>query len=449
MKRIILKKGLNLPLQGDPEQKIYPGNPVTKVALLGSDYPGMKPRFKVKEGDKVKLGQLLFIDKKNEAVKFTAPAAGTVTAINRGEKRKFLSLIIECDGKEEITFSSYAGNKLNRLGSEKIIHQLLQSGLWTALRSRPFGKVADPETRPHSIFVTAMDTNPLAPSIPVILKEKKENFLNGLSVLAQLSQTKIYLCKKPGEDIPQPDSNTVSVAEFKGPHPAGNPGTHIHFLDPVSLHKQVWYIGAQDVAAIGYLFTQGKISMERLISLAGPLVKNPRLVRTRMGASVDELVRDELHVEDCRIISGSVFSGHTAENETAFLGRYHQQISVIPVDKKECFLGWLSPGFNLYSLKNVFISKFIPGNRYRFTTCVHGGTRAVVPVESYEKVMPLDLLPNYLLRALAVQDIEEAENLGCLELVEEDLALCSFVCPSKIDHGKNLRKTLDLIEKEG
>jgi Na+-transporting NADH:ubiquinone oxidoreductase subunit A len=239
------------------------------------------------------------------------------------------------------------------------------------------------------------------------------------------------------------------VEEFAGNHPAGNPGTHIHFLDPVHRHKEVWHAGAQDVSAIGILFTRGTLYMDRIVSLAGPDVKNPRLIRTRLGASLSDLTSRECNPGLRRIISGSVFSGHTADGPTAFLGRYHQQITVLPEDRSRTFLGWLSPGLNLFSVKNIVASRLFPRRKLDFTTSTHGGKRAIIPIGSYEKVMPLDILPTHLLRALAVNDIDEAEKLGILELDEEDLALCTFVCPSKINHGENLRRTLTLIEKEG
>jgi Na+-transporting NADH:ubiquinone oxidoreductase subunit A len=211
----------------------------------------------------------------------------------------------------------------------------------------------------------------------------------------------------------------------------------------------VWYIQVQDVIAIGILFTTGILDVSRIISLAGPGARNPRLIRTRIGASVSDITRDELKEGEQRVISGSVFSGHTAEGVTGFLGRFHQSASVIPEGRKRVFMGWLSPGFNLFSVKNILLSGLLPKKKFIFTTALHGGRRSIVPIGSYEKVMPLDILPTYLLRALAVDDVEEAEKLGCLELDEEDLALCTFVCPSKINHGENLRRNLTLIEKEG
>lgn len=449
-----IKKGLNVPITGEPEQVLSEGNPSKKVALVGYDYAGMKPTLEVTVGDKVKRGQLLFTDKKMAGVKYTAPAAGKVTAINRGIKRVFESLVIEVDEKEEeITFDSFKDDQLGTLEIETVKKNLLDSGMWTALRTRPFGKVADPDTTPNSIFVTAMDTNPLAPSIEVILGDdvSKNAFKNGLTILTLLTEGIIYMCKSPGADIPVIDSARLSVEEFAGPHPAGLAGTHIHFLDPVDRNKTVWHIDAQDVMALGTFFTTGHIPVERVVALAGPSVKTPRLIKTRIGACMESLTKGELKDSETgvRVISGSVLSGRKAAGPVAYLGRYHQQVCALEEGTKRVFAGWLLPGSNLYSVKRILLSSLFPGKKFDFTTDINGGKRSVFPIGSYEKVMPFDTEITYLLRALMVDDLEEAENLGCLEMVEEDLALCSFVSPAKHEYGEVLRRNLTIIEKEG
>ena len=449
MGQIKIKKGLNLPISRRPVQVISDGKPVKTVALLGDDSIGLKLKLLVAEGDSVKLGQALYTDKSMPRVQFTSPGSGKVIAINRGEKRKFLSIVIALNGNQEVTFPKQDAKELSKLRKEDVVSRLLESGLWTALRSRPYSRVADPDTEPHSIFVTAMDTNPLAPSVEKILKSKEDAFSFGLEILSKLTDGQLYLCKSPGSNIPTTDVKNLSVEEFSGPHPAGNPGTHIHFLDPVDGNKTVWHIGAQDVAAIGTLFTIGKLDIVRVIALAGSGVRNPKLVRTRLGASLVDLTSDGMRDGTYRVISGSVLSGRTAKDETAYLGRYHQQVTAIREFTDLGFFGWMNPGLNLFSIKNILLSRAIPKKVIDFTTALHGGERAIVPIGSYEKVMPLDILPTHLLRALAVDDIDEAEKLGCLELDEEDLALCTLVCPSKIDHGRNLRRNLTIIEKEG
>ncbi|NIM16200.1 MAG: Na(+)-translocating NADH-quinone reductase subunit A [Candidatus Aminicenantes bacterium] len=450
MSLIKIKKGLDVPIAGAPQQSISEGTPPKKVALVEYDYVGMKPTMAVKVGDHVKLGQLLFTDKKMEGVKFTAPASGTVTALNRGAKRVFESIVIECDEKEEeITFDSFTGNQLEALDPEKIKTNLIESGLWTALRARPFGKVANPAGTPHSIFVTAMDTNPLAPSVEKILQGQENHFKNGLKVISKLTEGKLFLCKTPGASIPTKDLQSLSVVEFAGPHPAGNAGTHIHFLDPVHRENTVWHIDAQEVAAVGKFFTTGKIPVERIIALAGPSVKNPRLIKTRIGACLQSITSGELTDGDIRVISGSVLSGRTAAGPLAFLGRYHQQVCALEEVQKRVFFGWLSPGLNRFSSKRILLSSLFPKKKFNINTDINGGKRSVFPIGTYEKVMPMDFEITYLLRALMAEDLEEAENLGCLELCEEDLALCSFVSPAKIEYGPVLRQNLTTIEKEG
>lgn len=446
---IKIKKGLNVPINGAPKQEIGETKKPKQVALLGEDYVGMKPTMEVAVGDNVKLGQLLFTDKKTPGVRYTSPGAGKVAAVNRGEKRAFISIVIQLSGSDEMTFKSHTDSQITGIKKDKVIAQLVESGLWTSLRTRPFSKVANPEKTPHSIFVTAMDTNPLAPSISKVLEGKEKHFNNGLKLLAKLTDGTLFLCKAPETTLDVESLNNLKVEDFSGVHPAGLAGTHIHFLDPVSRNKKVWIIGAQDVAAIGELFSTGKINVERVVSLAGPSVKNPRLLKTRIGAAIDDVTVSELSDGENRTISGSVLSGYTAAGETAFLGRYHQQISVLPEGNQREFLGWLSLGFNLYSVKNIVASKLLPGKKFNFNTSTNGDARAIVPMGNYEKVMPLDIMPLFLLRSLAVNDLEDCEKLGILELDEEDLALCTYVCPSKLDYGPMLRKNLTILEKEG
>ena len=449
-KRMIrLKKGLDLPISGSPEQTVRGEKKPRSVALLGPDYPGMRPNFEVSVGDRVKLGQVLFTDKKMPAVRYTSPGAGKVISINRGEKRAFLSIVISLENSQEVTFSSFPGDRLSSLDRKIVESLLLESGLWTSLRARPMGKVADPANSPRSIFITAMDTNPLAPSMGAALRGRERDFLHGLTVISRLTEGKVYLCAAPGDEIPRPDSDSVEMAEFAGPHPAGNAGTHIHFLDTAGRGRDVWHMGAQDAAAVGALFTTGRLSVDRVVSMAGPSAISPSLWKTGIGAALEDLTDGELKEGSSRAISGSVLSGWTAEGPMAFLGRYHQQVTLLPEAGGRRFLGWLGPGTRLFSVKGAFLSTLLRPREYDFSTDRHGDLRAIVPVGSYEKVMPLDILPTFLLKALASGDVEEAENLGCLELVEEDLSLCSFVCPSKIDHGANLRKMLARIEKEG
>jgi Na+-transporting NADH:ubiquinone oxidoreductase subunit A len=446
-----IKKGLKLPLAGEPAQSISNNvNTVKSVAILGNEYVGMKPTMLVEEGQGVKLGQTLFTDKKNPSVHFTAPGAGKVISIKRGAKRALQAVIIELEGDDEITFQAYESSQLNGLNRDDVKNNLLNSGLWTALRTRPYSKSPDPETNPHAIFVTAIDTNPLAANPDVIIKEYANDYAHGLTILSRLTDGKVFVCQSDKSPVTNTPASNVETHTFSGPHPAGLAGTHIHLLAPVSAHKTVWQINYQDVIAIGKLFTTGHLWVERIISLAGPLVNEPRLVRTRLGANTEDLVNGEVQNIQARVISGSVLRGHTAANWAAYLGRFHHQISVIAEAKDREFFGWIKPvGKDKFSALNVFISKMLGAKALNLTTSQNGSPRAMVPVGAFESVMPLDILPTQLLRALIVQDTDSAQALGALELDEEDLALCSFVCSGKFEYGPALRNNLTQIEKEG
>lgn len=445
---IKIRKGLDLPISGSPTQSIEDGPRVRSVALVGFDYHGMKPTMAVQVGDKVKVGQELFTDKKTPGVIFTAPAAGTVSAINRGAQRVFQSVVIDVDGDDAVEFERYGSAELAGLSRAQVQQNLVQSGLWTAFRTRPYSRVPAPESTPNSIFVTAMDTNPLAVDPAVVVAEKSEAFANGLTVIGRLLGGKVFVCHAANTDLPKGQGSNISYHAFGGVHPAGNAGTHIHYLDPVGATKSVWTVGYQDVIAIGELFTTGRLSVERVISLAGPMVTRPRLIRTRLGASVEELTAGELKAGENRTVSGSVFGGRYGGSAVRYLGRYHTQISVLREGRERTFLHYLRPGSKNFSVLPIYISKFT-GGHFDFTTSTNGSERAMVPIGSYERVMPLDILPTQLLRSLIVGDTETAQQLGCLELDEEDLALCTFVCPGKYEYGPILRNNLTRIEIEG
>ncbi len=446
-----IKHGLNIPIAGEPEQRIYDAKPVTRVALVGANYRTKKrlPTMLVQEGDRVKLGQPLARGKDLTDLVGTAPATGVVERINRGERRFLQSIVIRIEGEEEETFNAYTTQELAKLNHDQVKENLIVSGTWLSFRTRPYSLLADPEADPYAIFVTAMDTNPLAPDPVVVIKEARDDFLNGLTIISKLTGGTVHVCKAPGAAVPESEIPSVKVAEFAGPHPAGLVGTHIHFLAPVSANRTVWHIGYQDVIAIGRLFTTGKLPVERVVSLAGPAVKKPRLIRTRLGASTNELVDGEIIDTECRVVSGSVLSGRLAAEWSAFVGRYRNQITVLAEGRERKFLGWMAPGAELFSSLPLLVSHFFKGKRFDLTTSKNGSPRAMVPVGAYESVMPLDILPTQLLRALIVRDTDTAQALGCLELDEEDLSLCSFVCPGKHDYGPILRDNLEQIMREG
>ena len=326
---IKITKGLNLPIAGMPSQQISSKPAVKRVALLGEEYIGMRPSMAVREGDRVQKGQLLFEDKKNPGVRFTAPASGTISAIHRGERRVLQSVVIDVDGDDAVHFPRYELADLAGLTREAVQRQLLESGMWTAFRTRPFSKIPAPGSVPAAIFVTAIDTNPLAADPQPIILAQREAFDAGLTLLTRLTDGKVHVCQASGGKLGGHPVGQVTFNQFAGPHPAGLVGTHIHFLEPVSLKKQVWHLNYQDVIAVGKLFLEGELSVERIIALGGPQVKEPRLIKTCSGASLDELLADELLDDENRIISGSVLSGTHARGPHAFLGRFHLQISVV------------------------------------------------------------------------------------------------------------------------
>ena len=438
---------MDLPVEGAPVQSIETARPVQTVAVLGPDYHGMKPTMAVQVGDRVKLGQILFSDKKSPGVHFTSPAAGTVAAIHRGAQRVLQSVVIQVEGSEEETFAAYADNQLEALDPSAIRENLQRSGLWTALRTRPFSKVPHVDAVPASIFVTAMDTHPLSGDPALVIAAHGEDFRRGLQILSRIAP--VVVCAAEGSAVSVDGLPGVRVERFAGPHPAGLPGTHIHFVDPVCAAHSVWQLYSQDVIAIGKLFSSGRLWVERVVALGGPVVKNPRLLRTRLGASLEDLAAGELEHGDNRVVSGSLLGGRTAQGPYAYLGRYHFQISCLKEGNDREFMHWARAGVDKHSVLNVFVSKLFSGRKFKFTTTTNGSPRAIVPVGNYEEVMPLDILPTHLLRYLVVGDTEMTQKLGCLELDEEDLALCTYVCAGKYEYGPILRDVLTRIEKEG
>nr|WP_047049897.1 Na(+)-translocating NADH-quinone reductase subunit A [Vibrio mexicanus] len=436
---ITIKKGLDLPIAGTPTQVINDGKTINKVALLGEEYVGMRPTMHVRVGDEVKKAQVLFEDKKNPGVKFTSPASGKVIEVNRGAKRVLQSVVIEVAGEEQVTFDKFESGQLAGLDRNTVKTQLVDSGLWTAFRTRPFSKVPAIESSTQAIFVTAIDTNPLAAHPELIINEQADAFVAGLDVISTLTDGKVYVCKS-GASLPRSTQNNVEEHVFHGPHPAGLAGTHMHFLYPVSTENVAWSINYQDVIAVGQLFLTGELYTDRVVSLAGPVVNNPRLVRTTIGASLNDLTDSELMPGEVRIISGSVLSGTQATGPHAYLGRYHAQVSVLREGREKDLFGWAMPGKNKFSITRSFLGHLFKGQLFNMTTTTNGSDRSMVPIGNYERVLPLDMEPTLLLRDLCAGDIDSAQALGALELDEEDLALCTFVCPGKYEYGQLLRE---------
>lgn len=450
-----LKKGLDLPIIGTPSQDIIHEKPVKSVAINGLDYIGLKPKMLIAEGDKVKLGQALFEHKASPEIKYVAPGAGTIKAIHRGAKRALQTIVIELDETEKLVkFDKYPITKLADIERAKIQKNLYESGLWTSFRTRPYSKIPATNSVPHSIFVTAMDSEPLAADAAAIIHAAQDDFDYGIEIINQLTDGKTFICHddKDNVGIASLDKlDNVEYHHFSGPHPSGLAGTHIHFLDPIFGDKTVWTIGYQDVIAIGRLFTTGILNVERIIAITGPSAIAPKLVKTRLGANIDDLlVKETVFGQPYRAISGSVLTGYRAEDNFAYLGRYHRQICLLKIDESQELLGWLTTNTKKYAFNNVHLSSFFRKKlKFPFSTKIHGSPRALVPFGSYERVMPMDILTTQLLRAILIKDTDAAQKLGVMEFDEEDLALCSFICHSKYEYGEALRASLEKIEKEG
>ena len=460
MARHKITKGLDLPIAGRPMQVIRRQAEVTRVAVMADDFPGMKPRMHVEEGQTVRRGQLLFENRKIPGVLHTAPGAGRIIGIHRGARRALQSIVIDLSDTERAgeptpeeheTFASYTGQAPESLSREQIRDLLVESGLWVALRTRPFSKTPAPDSAPAALFVTAIDTAPLAPIPEVILADHLQDFERGLAALSRLTEGVTYLCVSEHSDLPDQIDSEAKVEHFEGPHPAGLPGVHIHRLEPVSRSKTVWHIGYQDVAAVGRLLTTGQLDVERIVSVAGPPVLDPCLAKVRCGASIDDIVGDQIDPDtENRLIAGDVLSGKKAMGDIfGFLGRFDRQVSVVAEDRERRLLGWLKPGAHQFSLLRLFTAKLRPEQEFKMTTSLHGALRPMVPVGTYEQVMPMDILPTFLLRSMMAGDAEKAEALGALELDEEDVALCTLVCHSKIAYGPILRRSLEQLENEG
>ena len=454
-----VRKGLDLPLAGAPAPVIESGPEIGRVAFVADDFHGLEARVRVSIGQDVRRGELLCEDAAVPGVRHTSPGAGRVESIHRGPRRSLQSIVIRLTPGEQQgdppaqeleSFITLAGADPETLGRSGVRNLLVESGLWTAFRTRPFSKVPTPESVPAALFVTAIDTNPLAADPDTVLSEVRDDFEVGLRAVATLSGGETYLCVRPGAAIADGLRAPVAIEEFAGPHPAGDAGVHIHLLAPVSRNRIVWTVGYQDVVSIGRLMRTGQLDVSRVVAIAGPPVSRPRLVRTRVGASVADMTRGEAVGEGVRWISGSVLSGKAAKGDVfGYMGRHDLQLSAVREGGEREFLSWLRPGAKRFSALPVFVSKLLGAGGFDMSTDAHGSRRAMIPIGLYERVMPMDIMPTFLLRALAVGDIERAEELGCLELAEEDLALCSFVDPGKADFGPLLRRNLELIERAG
>lgn len=444
---IKLKKGLDIRLKGAARPELSGEVLSAFFAVRPADFPGVTPKLCVKQGDIVKAGTAVFFDKLHPEVKFTSPVSGTVIAINRGSQRKLLDIVIERSGDEFIEFGKTDISKLNR---DKIKEKLLLSGLWPAVRQRPYNIVAKSTAVPKAIFISGFDTAPLAPDLSFVMSNTSPGYFQaGLNILSRLTEGKVNLVlngkSQPSEILK--NARGVEISWFSGPHPAGNVGVHIHHINPVNKGEVVWFVNIQDVAVIGRLFLEGIYKHDRIIALAGSEVINPRYYKVRSGSSVAEIVAGNVNTGNVRYISGNVLTG-TKIDQNGCLGYYDSMVTVIPEGDYFEFFGWASPGVNKFSFSKTFVSSLFTKRQFRLDTNMHGGHRAFVITGQYEKVVPMDIYPMQLLKAILAEDIDMMENLGIYEIAEEDFALCEFICPSKMEIQSIVRKGLDQMYKE-
>jgi Na+-transporting NADH:ubiquinone oxidoreductase subunit A len=443
---IKIKKGLNINLVGEAEKTIKELS-TDQYAIKPTDFVGVFPKILVKEGDAVKAGSPLFIDKHRENITFTSPVSGKVREIKRGAKRVLLEIKIESDGKDEsIDFG--AGDPL-KLKREDIVGKLLQSGVWPFIRQRPYSVIANPADDPKAIFISTFDTSPLAPDNDLIVHGQGDAFQKGIDALSQLTSGKVHLNIDANATHSKVFTNSkrVQINEFSGPHPAGNVGVQISRLDPINKGDVVWYLYPQDVLTIGRLFIDGKFDSTRIISLTGSEVLRPAYFKTKLGVNIETLVKNNTTDVNKRYISGNVLTGKKVDLD-GFVGFYSTHVTVIPEGDYFEFLGWGLPGFDKFSVSRSYPAFLFRNKKYRLDTNYHGGERAFVMTGQYEKVFPFDIYPMQLLKAIMVEDIDLMENLGIYEVDEEDFALCEVVDTSKTEIQVLVRKGLDLIRKE-
>ena len=469
---ITIRKGLDIPIDGTAEKRITDARSITCIAVKPTDFVGLTPKLLVEEGDSIQVGDTLFCDKNDERILFTSPINGRVKAIVRGEKRKLQAVVIESD--QSGSFLKSLSGSLST--TEEIKTAMLRCGLWTKLRQRPFGTIANPDDKPKAIFVSAFDTAPLAPDYDFIMQGRETLLAKGLEALAHLTEGKVHVCFRPGQELAKQLSSfhsSLSTHYVKGPHPAGNIGTQIAHIDPLNKNDVVWTMNLQDVAALGELVSTGVYNPEKLIAVTGPNLKNPHYYRIISGACLKDIISSqlinndypkmetELHATGIRIISGNILTG-TQIHSDGFLGAFDDLVSVLPEGDYYDFMGWLVPGFRKFSFSRTFLSGFMPKSSFKplgFTlprfsrfwkwdTNTHGEERPLVFTGNFERVFPFDIYPTQLIKACIVGDIELMENLGIYEVEPEDFALCEFIDTSKTDIQHIIREALEKIRKE-
>jgi len=447
-KQITIRRGYDIKLEGAAEKTTNDAAASDVIAVKPPDFPAVTPKLLVETGDEVLAGQPIFFDKNRPNIRVTSPVSGEIADVVRGEKRRIMEIRIIPD-KNGMRYVEFPKSDPNDLPRDEIIERLLNSGCWNYIRQRPYSLIANPEDTPKAIFVSCFDSAPLAPDLDYIKDVEPENLKAGIAVLAKLSADKVHLGLKPGQPEGDfPGTHVVNHYFFKGPHPAGNVGIQIHHIDPIQKGDTVWYVNLQDLLIIGRLFQEGRYRADRLVALTGSCVTWPHYLRAMTGQRMSDLVGGRLKTEHSRVIQGNVLSGQTSSADD-FLSFYTNQITVIPEGDQPEFLGWLLPGINKLSLSRTYFSWLFPNRTYNLDTNLHGEERAFVMTGQYDKVLPMNIYPVFLLKAILAKDIERMEALGIYEIAEEDFALCEFVCTSKIDVQKIVAEGLEYVRLEG
>lgn len=442
-KTVKISKGVDIKLVGEAEKVFATAEVSDTFAIKPPDFHGLTPKMTVKAGDEVKAGQILFFDKYNERVKIASPVSGEVAEIVRGAKRKILEVRILADKETRY----HEGGSRASGSREEVIESMLGAGLWPFIRQRPYDIIAKPDDTPKAIFISAFDSNPLAPDNDFVVRGQEQQFQAGLDIVAKLTSGKVHLNVGATSSAAFTSAKGVQVNRVSGPHPAGNVGVQIHHIDPMNKGERVWTLKVQDVITIGRYFADGKFDTSRIVAVTGSDVEKPRYVKASMGASIKSLVAGNIKGATPRMISGNVLTGTNAGMD-GYLGFYDYQLTAIPEDHEPEFFGWIAPGFSKFSLSRTFFSWLMPGKKYTLGTSNHGEHRAFVMSGQYEKVFPMDIFPVHLVKAIMVGDIELMENLGIYEVAPEDFALCEFACTSKTNVQDIVREGLDLVHTE-
>ena len=477
---ITIRKGLDIPISGGAELRLTDARSISTYAVKPADFVGLTPCLTVEEGDIVCVGDALFVDKHDERIRFTSPVDGQVKAIVRGEKRKLLEVVVEADFKSAGLAGSdckSSPSPIKPQTANDIKAAMLQCGLWTMLRQRPFGTVANPDDKPKAIFVSAFSSAPLAPDYDFILQGKEMLFSKGIEALTLLTDGLVHICFRPEQRTAQQFNNSTNkqfnIHYIKGPHPAGNIGTQIAKIEPINKGEVVWTMNAQDVAVLGELVTTGVYRPEKVIAVAGPNIKNPHYYRVRAGVCLKDITATQMlnsdfpkmesndTVTENRVISGDILSGTQIASD-GFLCTYDDLVSILPEGNYYDFMGWLMPGFRKFSFSRTFLSGFMPKSTFKplginlpcfeslwkFDTNTHGDERPLVFTGNFERVFPFDIYPTQIIKACIVGDIDLMENLGIYEVEPEDFALCEFIDTSKTDIQTIIREALEKLRKE-